>query len=77
MDVHKTLYLFYTTTKMLHVAVRITKMRFVGGNSKVYYYKFHSTLSADFQLRVLLSSKHCHDLQRKKHCHVLQQNHKL
>jgi len=36
MDVHKTLYPFYTTKKMPHVAVTITKKRFVGSNSHVY-----------------------------------------
>jgi len=77
MDVHKTLYPFYATTKILHVAVTITKMRFVGSNSKIYCDNFHSTLSADYHLRVRLSSKHCDELQRKKHCHCLQRNHKL
>jgi len=36
MDVHKTLYPFYTTKEMPHVTVTITKKRFVGSNSKVY-----------------------------------------
>jgi len=36
MDVHKTLYPFYTTKKILRVTVRITKKRFVGSNSQVY-----------------------------------------
>ena len=36
MDVHKTLYPFYTTKKMPRVTVTITKKRFVGRNSQVY-----------------------------------------
>jgi len=36
MNVHKTLYPFYTTKKMPHVTVTITKKRFVGSNSQVY-----------------------------------------
>jgi len=36
MDFHKTLYPFYTTKKMPHVTVTITKKRFVGRNSQVY-----------------------------------------
>jgi len=36
MDVHKTPYPFYTTKKMPHVTVAITKKRFVGSNSQVY-----------------------------------------
>jgi len=36
MDVHKTLYPFYTTKKMPHVTVTITTKRFVGSSSQVY-----------------------------------------
>ena len=36
MDVHKTLYPFYTTKKMPHVTATITKKRFAGSNSQVY-----------------------------------------
>jgi len=36
MDVHKTLYPFYTTKKIPRVTVRITKKRLVGSNSQVY-----------------------------------------
>jgi len=36
MDVHKTLYPFYTTKKMPRVTVTITKTRFVGSNNQVY-----------------------------------------
>jgi len=37
MDVHKTLYPFYTTEKTPHVTVTITKKkRFVGSSSQVY-----------------------------------------
>jgi len=34
-DVHKTAYLVYTTKKMPHVTVIVTKLRFVGRNSQV------------------------------------------
>jgi len=36
MDVHKTLYPFYTTKEMPYVTVIITKKRFVGSNSQAY-----------------------------------------
>jgi len=36
MDVHKTLYPFYTIKKMPHVTVIITEKRFVSSNSQVY-----------------------------------------
>ena len=36
MDVHKTLYPFYTTKKIHRVTVRITKKRLVGSNSQLY-----------------------------------------
>ena len=37
MDVHKTLYPFYTTKKMPHVDVMVrNKKRFVGSNNQVY-----------------------------------------
>ena len=35
-DVHKTLYPFYTTKEMPYVTVTITEKRFVGRNSQVY-----------------------------------------
>jgi len=59
MDVYKTLYPFYTTKKMPHVMATVAKMRFVGSHSQVYYDNF-TTLSADFQNRVLFSQKYCH-----------------
>jgi len=43
MDVHKALYPFHITKDMHHVAVTITKMRFVGRNCQVYYDKLHFT----------------------------------
>jgi len=56
MDVHETLYPFYTRNKMPHVIVTITKKHFVGSNSQVYYYykNLHSRLSAHFQRRAFL-----------------------
>jgi len=56
MDVHKALYPFYTGKKMPHVTVTITKKRFVGSNSQVYYYyeNLHSRLSAHFQHRAFI-----------------------
>jgi len=36
MDVQKTLYPFYSTKKMPHVTVTISKKRFVGSNNQVY-----------------------------------------
>jgi len=56
MDVHKMLYSIYTTNKMPHVTVTITKIRFVGSTSQVYCYydNLHSRLSAYFQCRAIL-----------------------
>jgi len=56
MDVPKTLYPFYTTKKMPHVTVTITKKRFVGSSSHVYLYydNLHNAKSADFQRRAFL-----------------------
>jgi len=56
MDVHKTLYPFCTKKKLPHVTGRITKKRFVGSNSQVYYYyeNLHSRFSAHFQRRAFL-----------------------
>ena len=52
----KRFYPFYTTNKMPHVAVKITKKRFVGSNSQVYlhYGNLHRRLSAHFQRRAFL-----------------------
>jgi len=36
LDVHKTLYPFYSKKKVPHVTVTITKKRFVGSNSQIY-----------------------------------------
>jgi len=55
-DVSKSLYPFYTTKKMPHVTVTVTKKRFVGSSSQVYLYydNLHSRQSADFQRRAFL-----------------------
>jgi len=53
MDVHKTLYPFYSTKKMVH-GTTIKKINFVGSNSQAYYDNLHKRLSADFQSRALL-----------------------
>ena len=53
MDVHKTLYPFYTTKKIPHVMATVAKIRFVGSHSQVYHDNLHQRLSADFQNRVL------------------------
>ena len=47
MDVHKTLYPFYTTQKMPHVMATVAKMGFVGSHSHVYYDNFLHRLSTD------------------------------
>jgi len=41
MDVHKALYLFYTTKKITHDTPTVTKMRFVGSNNHAYYDNLH------------------------------------
>jgi len=53
-DVNKTLYPLYTTKKVSHFTATITKMRFVGNNTQVYYENLHNRLPAGFQSRVLL-----------------------
>jgi len=64
MDVHKTLYLFYTTKKMLHVTVTITKnaslaaiARYIS-ITKIYTVGYQQI----FNIRHFCSSKHCPDL---------------
>jgi len=42
MEVHRTFYLFYTTKIMPHVKARVTKLRFVGSNSQLYYDDLHN-----------------------------------
>ena len=54
MDVHKTLYSFYTIEKMLHVTATVTKIRFIGSSSQIYCDYLYKMLSADFRSRVLL-----------------------
>jgi len=47
-------FLHHNTTKNTNVTTIVTKLRFVGSHSQVYYDNFHNRLSADFQGRVLL-----------------------
>ena len=69
MDVHKTLYPFYTTKKMTHVTVTITK------NASLAAIAMYINITTIYTVRNLqtfnaghfFSSKHCNDLQRKKH----------
>jgi len=63
-NVQKLLNLFYTTKEMPHFATTVTKMRFVGSYSQVYYDYYHNRPSADFQNRVLLfpEVQYCHGL---------------
>ena len=53
-DIHKTAYLVYTTKKMPHVAATVTKMRFVGRNSQLYYNNLHNRLYTVFETSVIL-----------------------
>ena len=69
MDVHKTLYPFYTTKEMPHVTVTITKNASLAA---VPRYISITTIYSVGHLRIfnagnLFSSKHCHDMYRKKH----------
>ena len=64
MDVHKTLYPFYTTKKMPHVTVTITK------NASLAAIARYISIAAIYTVRYLqifyaghfFSSRHCHDL---------------
>ena len=80
MDVNKSLYPFYTTKKMPHVTVTITRKRFVVSNSQVYWYydNLHSAQSADFQRRVFLFKKALRWSVKKEEldCHGFQRKHK-
>jgi len=64
MDVHKTLYPFYTTKKIPRVTVTITKKHFVSSNSQVYQYTTIYTVRylQIFNAGHFFSSKHYHDL---------------
>jgi len=53
-------YLVYTTKKIHHVAATVTKTRFVGRNSQIYYNNLHNRLYTVFKIRVILFKKHCH-----------------
>jgi len=68
-DVHKTAYLVYTTKKMPHVAATVTKMRFVGRNSQVYYNNLHNRLYTDFKIKVILSKETLPWFLKKAACH--------
>jgi len=81
MDVHKTLYPFYTTKKIPNVTVTITK-----NASLVAIARYISIMTSYtvgylqiFNAGHFFSSKHCHDLKRKKHWdfHGFQRNHKF
>ena len=50
-------FLHDNTTKNSHVTTIVTKLRFVGSYSKVYYDNFHNRLSADFQGLVLFCTE--------------------
>jgi len=50
MDLHKTLHHFYTTKKMTHVTVTITKkLRFVGSDTQVRYDSLQYTVGQGLQ----------------------------
>jgi len=57
MDVHKTLYPFYTNNKVLHLTPTVSKMHFVGSSCKVYCDTFHNRLSVDFSSRYFFTKK--------------------
>ena len=40
-DVHKALYPFCTTKKIIHDTATVTKMCFIGSNNQVYYDNLH------------------------------------
>ena len=69
MDVHKTLYPFYTRKKMPHVTVTITKNTSLAERAR--YIIITTVYTVDylhiFNAGHFFSSKHCHDLQRKNH----------
>jgi len=67
--IHETLYPFYTTKKMPHVTVAITKnaslaaiARYISSTT-IYTVRYLQIFNAGH----FFSSKHCNDLQRKKH----------
>ena len=64
MDVHKTLYTFYTTKKMPHVTVTITKNASLASVAR--YISITTTYTVGylqiFKTGHFFSSKHCHDL---------------
>ena len=69
MDVHKSLYPFYTTKKMPHVTVIITEKASLAA---IVRYISITTIYTVGYLQIFntghfLSSMHCHDLERKKH----------
>jgi len=57
MDVHGSLYPFYTATpqkKCLMLRQQSEKMQFIGNHSQVYCNNFQKMLSADFQSKLLI-----------------------
>jgi len=68
MEVQKTLYPFYTTKKMPHVTVTVTKnvslaaMARYNSITRIYIVRNLQIFNAGH----FFSSKHCNDLQRKK-----------
>jgi len=69
MDVHKSLYPFYTTKKMPHVTVTITKNASLAAIAR---YISIMTIYIVRNLQIFnaghfFSSKYCNDLQKKKH----------
>ena len=73
MEVHKTLYPFYTTKKMPHVTVTITKNALLAASvmhiSITTIYTVH--YPQIFNEGHFFSSKHCHDLWRMKHWNAM------
>ena len=69
MDVHKTLYPFYTTKKMPHVTVKSQKNASLAAVATyICITTIYSVRNLQiFNVRQIFSSKHCNDLQRKKH----------
>jgi len=54
MYVHETFQQFSTITKEnAHVSTIVTKVRFAGSHSQVYYHNFYNRLYADFQSKAL------------------------
>jgi len=61
MEVHKTLYPFYTTKKIPHVIATVTKLLFVGRNSQVITIIYAIGYLHIFKAGYFFSKKHCHN----------------